>query len=73
MTADNFFTSLPLAKDLLEDGLTYMGTIRSNKPDIPEAMKANNQRDVQSSLFGFKDQVTIVSYVPNQNKAVIAP
>ena len=71
MTADNIFTSLPLAQDLLEDGLTHVGTIRSNKPDIPEAMKANNQRDVQSSLFGFKDQVTIVSYVPNHKKAVI--
>ena len=27
VTADNFFSSIPLAEDLLENGLTYVGTI----------------------------------------------
>ena len=49
-----------------------MGTIRSNKAEIPTVMKPNSSREVYSSMFGFKDQVTLVSYVPKKNKAVKA-
>ena len=73
VTADNFFSSIPLAEDLLENGLTYVSTIRSNKAEIPTVMKPNSSREVYSSMFGFKDQVTLVSYVPKKNKAVKAP
>jgi len=38
ITGDNWFTSVPLVKDLLEKGLTYVGTIRKNKGEIPEEM-----------------------------------
>ena len=72
VTADNFFTSVLLAEDLMTDGLTYVGRIRSNKPHIPDVMRAANNRDVHSSLFGFRNQVTIVSHVPKPNKAVLA-
>ena len=51
VTADNFFTAVPLAEDLLTDGLTHVRTIRSNKPHIPNVMRAANNRDVHSSLF----------------------
>jgi len=54
------FTSIPLVDDLLTDGLTYVGTLRSNKPHLPDAMKASNSREVHSSLFGFNDQMTLV-------------
>ena len=70
-TADNFFTSIPLAEDLLKDGLTFVGTIRSNKTHIPDSMKANSTRQVQSSLFGFSDQLTLVSYVPKEKQGVL--
>ena len=63
---------LTLAQDLLNDGLTYVGSIRSNKAEISDAMNASNQRDAQSSIFGFKDQLTLVSYVPSQKKAVLS-
>ncbi|XP_068675495.1 piggyBac transposable element-derived protein 4-like [Montipora foliosa] len=72
VTADNFVTSIPLAEDLLKHGLTYVGTIRSNKPHIPDAMKANSTRQVNSSLFGFNDQATLVSYVPKEKQDVLA-
>ena len=73
VTADNFFTSIPLAEDLLKDGLTYVGTIQSNKPHIPDAMKANSIRKVNSSRFGFNDQATFtLSYVPKEKQAVLA-
>ena len=48
-----------------------MGTISSNKPHIPDSMEANSTRQVQSSLFAFSDQLTLVSYVPNEKKAVL--
>ena len=71
VTADNFFTSIPLAEDLLKDGLTFVSTIRSNKPHIPDSMKVNSTRQVQSSLFGFSDQLTLVSYAPKEKQAVL--
>ena len=59
--------------------LTYVGTIRRNKADIPEEMKASRARIELSSVFGFSGQQTLgfsgqqtlVSYVPKKNKAVI--
>ena len=72
VTADNFFTSIPLAEDLLQNGLTYVCTIRSNKAEIPAEMKPNKNKEVYSSMFGFKDQVTLVSYVPKKDKSVKA-
>ena len=72
VTADNFFTSIPLAEDLLQNGLTYVGTIQSNKAEIPAEMKPKKNREVYSSMFGFKDQVTLVSYVPKKDKSVKA-
>ena len=67
----NFISYIPLLSDLPADGLTYVGT-RSNKPPLPDAMKASNNREVHSSLFGFNDQMSLVSYVPKQNKYVVA-
>lgn len=72
IVADNFFTSVPLVQELLVDGLTYTGTIRSNKPQIPPEMKASFNRNDLSSIFGFHDQLTLVSYAPKSGKAVIA-
>ncbi|XP_067026447.1 piggyBac transposable element-derived protein 4-like [Acropora muricata] len=68
VTPDNFFTSIPLAKDLLKGGLTYVGTLRSNKPHMPDAIKANNTKQVNSSLFGFN----LVSYLPKEKQAMLA-
>ena len=45
VVADNFFSSVDLAQDLLADGLTYVGTLRSKKPHVPEAMKAHQAEE----------------------------
>lgn len=71
VVADNFFSSVELAEDLLGDGMTYVGTLRSNKPHIPEMMRASRKREEHSSLFGYHDQLTIASYVPKLGKAVL--
>ncbi|XP_076814690.1 uncharacterized protein LOC143460899 [Clavelina lepadiformis] len=41
------------------------------KREIPECMKAAKSREAKTSLFGFNNQMTMVSYVPKKNKAVV--
>jgi hypothetical protein len=71
ITADNFFTSVNLVRNLLGRQLTYTGTMRKNKPEIPPQMLASRSRQLYSSLFGFQRNMTLVSYVPKKNRAVI--
>uniref|UniRef100_UPI00358F8AC9 piggyBac transposable element-derived protein 4-like n=1 Tax=Myxine glutinosa TaxID=7769 RepID=UPI00358F8AC9 len=71
ITMDSFFTSVSLAEAMLEKGLTLVGTLRQNKPDVPSLMKPCKKRQIYSAEFGFKDNITMVSYVPKKGKAVI--
>ena len=47
------------------------GTVRKNKQDIPPDMQQNPGKHEYSSMFGFAGQLTLVSYVPKKNRAVI--
>lgn len=71
LTTDNWYTSLPLATYLLKKKITLLGTMHRNKPEIPSEFLPRKNREIQSSLFGFRKQATLVSYVPKQNKAII--
>lgn len=71
VVCDNFFTSIPLAEELLHEHTTLVGTLRSNKGEIPPEMMPNRNRPEHSSLFGFADNLTIASYVPKKGKAVV--
>lgn len=64
ITCNNWFTSVPLAKSLLKPpyNLTLVGTIRSNKREIPEALTNTRVRPTGSSTFCF--------YGPNPFKMV---
>lgn len=70
LTIDNFFTSVPLAKDLLNRKITLVGTLRKNKREIPPEMLSNKRKEYDS-LFGFTKELTIVSYVPKKRKTVL--
>lgn len=70
VSMDNYFTNLPLAKELLQKKITIVGTMKANRPEIPKEFKASKSRNSKSSLFGFQKDVTLVSYVPKINKAV---
>ena len=70
ITIDNFFTSVQLAKELQMQKLTVIGILRKNEPEIPEKFQSDKSRAVGSSLFGFHDYLTLVSFLPKQNKAV---
>jgi len=71
VTADNYFSSIELCMELEKVGLTYVGTVRKNKPQIPPEFLPNRKRPVGSSLFGFHSNITLVSFVPKINKSVI--
>ena len=65
------FSSIPLVETLWNNGLKYVGTVRKNKTKIPQEFQPNRTRTVGSSLFAFKEYITMTSYVPKQNRAVI--
>lgn len=71
LTTDNYYTSYPLAEYLLQNGLTLIGTMKKNKKEISPDFLPNKSRQVGSTLFGFQDDMTLVSYVSKKNKAVI--
>ncbi len=72
ITMDNYFTSKELAVRLYEErALTLVGTLRSNKRCLPHEFKANATRPSGSTLYGFKDYLTLVSHVPARKKAVL--
>ncbi|XP_053946583.1 piggyBac transposable element-derived protein 4-like [Anastrepha ludens] len=71
LTTDNFFTSYQLAQKLLEKRITIVGTIRKNKPELPPDLVNIKRRPLNSSIFAFTEQTTLVSYIPKKNRAVI--
>lgn len=71
ITGDNFFSSIQLCQELWNNKLTYIGTLRSNKPQIPQLFLSNINKKVGSSMFAFHDYLTLTSFVPKSNKAVL--
>lgn len=71
ITADNWFTSVELVNILREKKLTYVGTIRRNKPQIPPEFLPARKRIIGSSVYGYSENITLLSYVPKTNKAVL--
>ncbi|UYV82603.1 hypothetical protein LAZ67_22000093 [Cordylochernes scorpioides] len=67
ITADNWFTSI----ELVEHCLTYLGTMRKNKPQNPPQFQPHPKRESGTSIFGFSGTKTLVSYVPKKRKSVI--
>ncbi|XP_034147179.1 piggyBac transposable element-derived protein 4-like [Esox lucius] len=71
VTCDNFFTSYELGQRLLARGLTMVGTVRKNKPELPAALLATKAREVFSSRFAYTPSATLVSYLPKRSKNVL--
>jgi hypothetical protein len=65
---DNYFTSIPLAKTLFDNKIGLIGTVRSNKNEVPEQFLAGKHNPIDSSLFAFDKSLTLTSYYPKVNK-----
>lgn len=71
-TFDNWFTSIPMAKHLLSDhSVTVVGTMKSNKPEIPPLFKDTRGRQRNSAMFAFSGEETLLSYCPPKKKKKI--
>ena len=68
---DNYFTGVPLAKTMLQRKLTIVETMKKRKNELTDCMKPAKSRETKTSVFDFNDQLTIISDVPQKNKAVI--
>ncbi|KAF5295916.1 hypothetical protein FQR65_LT10347 [Abscondita terminalis] len=72
ITMDNFFTSIPLADQLLNNHrTTIVGTLRKNKKEIPPNFLNTKDRAKPSSMFGFGEKKVLLSYVPNKKQKKI--
>ncbi|XP_046658922.1 piggyBac transposable element-derived protein 4-like [Homalodisca vitripennis] len=69
ITCDNWFTTVPLVDRMLERELTMIGTLRKNKPQIPPCLF--QERAVNSCVFVFDANKTLVSFSPKRKKNVV--
>lgn len=71
ITADNWFTSCPLANNLFLRNTTIVGTIRSNSRDLPPKAKVTTGRQKKSIEHFVSDNQVLVSYWDKGTKPVI--
>ncbi|CAK1587852.1 unnamed protein product [Parnassius mnemosyne] len=64
ITMDNWFTSIPLAKNLIGKELTMVGTTRKNKGEIPESFLVLTNREKNTAMFAYDGPLTLLSYCP---------
>ncbi|XP_072377788.1 uncharacterized protein [Diabrotica undecimpunctata] len=68
---DNYYTSYPLADYLMQNGRTVIGTLKKNQKELPPQFLPNKLRAIGSSIFGFQNNMSLVSNNPKRNKAVV--
>lgn len=71
ITADNWFSSVELVQELQRRKLTYVGTLKRNKKEVPAEFLPNRTREVGCSLYGFTKDMTLLLFVPKKSKAVL--
>ncbi|KAJ8952472.1 hypothetical protein NQ314_007550 [Rhamnusium bicolor] len=68
---NNWFTSVELVELLKSKGITYVGTMNKRRKHIPSEFLPQKGRAVESSLYCFNKQLTLLSFVPKKNRAVV--
>lgn len=71
VTADNWFSSVELIRELRKHNITYVGTLKKNKREVPYEFQPHKDRPANSALFGFTGSESLVSFVPKKNRAVL--
>ncbi|KAL8561112.1 hypothetical protein ACOMHN_033695 [Nucella lapillus] len=62
ITCDNFFTDLALVEGCQNNGLTVVGTVRSNKTFLPYPFKSKRNLPLHGSEFVYNKTATLVNY-----------
>ncbi|KAJ8880323.1 hypothetical protein PR048_016790 [Dryococelus australis] len=63
ITVDNEFSSVERRK------LPYTGTLKTNKREVLKQFLPDKTREVGSSMYGFTDDMTLLSHVPKKSKS----
>nr|CAI5866992.1 unnamed protein product [Callosobruchus analis] len=71
LTCENWYSSYLLARHVLKDKITFVGTLKKNKRDIPVDLLPKKNRPVPSSIFAFQEDATLVSFCSKKSKAVL--
>lgn len=72
VTGDTWFSSFKLAKDLLNERVTYVGALTKSNREIPACFVDIKNREPDTSKFAFHDGcMTLVSYVPKRGKNIL--
>lgn len=72
ITTDNFFTSISLAKKLLAEKTTLVGTIRSNKRELPKPAREKKDKMTLFSSHLYKlENYTLTVYKSKPNVKVL--
>ena len=70
VTMDNWFTSVPLAKEMVSRyNITIVETLRKNTPELPDSFQSSRGKEVGSSQFAFDKETLLVSHCPKRVKA----
>lgn len=67
ISTDNFFTSIPLAKKLLLEKTTLIGTILSNKRELPKLAKETKDKMTLFSSQLYKSENCILTIYKNKS------
>ncbi|XP_050520588.1 piggyBac transposable element-derived protein 4-like [Daktulosphaira vitifoliae] len=70
ITMDNYYTSIPLADNLIKNGLTMIGTLKANKREIPPQF-VTKSREIGSCLYGFQYDKILASIQTKRKKCVL--
>lgn len=71
VTLNTRYTTYKLVTSLLNDKITVIGTVKKNQRELPLEFTPRNARQTNTTLYGFQNRITLVSHVPENNKAII--
>lgn len=71
ITGDNWYSSIELTDYLFKNKLTYVGTLKRNKREVPQEFLPSKSRPVGSTIYGFTRNKTLISRVTKKNKCVV--
>lgn len=71
ITCGNFFTDLALAEACLKDGLTVVGSVRTNQRFIPTPFKEKRGLPLHECEFVYNESTTVVNYQGKKNKNTV--
>ncbi|CAH1957168.1 unnamed protein product [Acanthoscelides obtectus] len=68
---DNFFTSVNLMETLLKDGIYALGTVRSNRKNLPDIYKDKTKLQRGEFMFETKGKLSAIKWMDSKNVYVL--